>query len=99
LSDAAGNKEFLKDGSGNVVKSRLNEDILKQIAITTAGTYVRSSGAEFGLDLIYEDKIAKMEKREIKAKMEKRYHERFQWPLGLGVLLLLASTIIRTRKE
>ncbi|MFC1709962.1 VWA domain-containing protein [Candidatus Omnitrophota bacterium] len=99
VADARGSREFLKDKDGNVVKSRLNEGVLKQIAITTGGTYVRSSGAEFGLDLIYEDKIAKMEKREIKAQMAKFYHERFQIPLVIALLLLVAEIFITDKKK
>jgi Ca-activated chloride channel family protein len=99
LTDSSGKKEFLKDKDGNVVKSRLNEEILKQIAIATGGTYVRSSGAEFGLDLIYEEKLSQMEKREIKAQMAKLYHERFQIPLAIALMLLVLETVITDKKK
>jgi Ca-activated chloride channel family protein len=99
LSDETGNKEFLKDSSGNVVKSRLNEEILKQIALTTGGVYVRSSGAEFGLDLIYAEKLSSMEKKEIKAQMAKLYNERFQMPLAIALLLLVLETFLSDRKK
>src|SRR3989338_8345273 len=49
----AGQMEFLKDRDGNFVKSRLEEEDLQQIALTADGTYVRASGAQFGLELIY----------------------------------------------
>ncbi|MBZ0165672.1 MAG: VWA domain-containing protein, partial [Candidatus Omnitrophica bacterium] len=45
-----GSSRFLKDDQGNFVKSRLNERLLQQIALLTDGVYVKSSGAEFGLD-------------------------------------------------
>ena len=99
LTDAAGKKEFLKDKHGNVVKSRLNETVLKQIAVTTKGAYVRSSGAEFGLDLIYEENLSRMEKREIKEQMAKVYHERFQIPLAIALLLLAIETFLSDRKK
>ena len=99
LMDQTGNRVFLKDKDGNVVKSRLNEETLKQIAITTGGTYVRSSGAEFGLDLIYEEKLSKMEKKEIKAQMAKFYHERFQLPLVIALMLLVIETFITDKKR
>lgn len=99
LTDKSGNKVFLKDKDGNVVKSRLNEEILKQIAIATGGTYVRSSGAEFGLDLIYEEKLSKMEKKEIKAQMAKFYHERFQIPLAIALMLLVLESFVTDKKK
>ncbi|MBL7071387.1 MAG: VWA domain-containing protein [Candidatus Omnitrophica bacterium] len=94
-----GSKTFLKDRDGNIIKSRLNEKVLRQIALTTGGTYVRSSGAEFGLDLIYEEKLSKMEKREIKAQMSKFYHERFQIPLAFALILLMAEPFISDKKR
>jgi len=97
--DEDGKRRFLKDRDGTIVKSRLNENVLRKIALITRGMYVRSSGAEFGLDLIYEKRLSKMEKREIKAQMAKRYKERFQIPLGLAVALLAIEPLINDRKK
>lgn len=94
-----GQHEFLKDRNGNFVKSRLNEGILQEIALTTGGLYIRASGAEFGLDLIYDQRLSKMEKRELKSNKEKKYFERFQIPLGMALLFLVLETVIVTRKK
>ncbi len=94
-----GQWEFLKDGQGNYVKSRLNENLLQRIAYETGGAYVRSSGAQFGLDYIYQEHLSKFEKREIEDKMQKKYFERFQIPLALAFALLLMETLISTRKK
>ena len=99
LVDEAGKRTFLKDREGNVIKSRLNERLLQEIALNAGGMYVRSSGAEFGLDLIYEERLAKMEKREIKAQMSKFYHERFQIPLAIALMLLIIEPFISDRKK
>jgi Ca-activated chloride channel family protein len=99
IHDARGGTTFLKDREGNFVKSRLNEGLLKRMALVTGGIYVRSSGGEFGLDLIYERELSKLEKREIEAKQERRYFERFQFPLGLAFLLLVVETCMTARKK
>ena len=91
-----GEKEFIKDEKGHFVKSRLNEELLQEIALTTGGIYVRASGVRFGLDIIYENELSRFEKRETERKMEKRYHERFQWPLTVAVLLLILETGLST---
>lgn len=93
-----GETEFLKDSTGNFVKSRLNENLLRQIALTMGGIYVRATGAEFGLDFIYEQELTKFQKRDIEQKMKKRYHERFQIPLALAFVLLLIETCFPARK-
>ncbi len=94
-----GKTAFLKDGDGNFVKSRLNEGLLKQIALITGGIYIKASGSKFGLDLIYERELSKLEKREIEAKMEKKCFERFQFPLSIALLLLVIQTCLTTRKK
>lgn len=98
IKNNQGRHEFLRDNNENFVKSRLNEGLLQQIALATGGTYVRASGAQFGLDVIY-DRLSQLEKREIKSQMEKRYFERFQIPLGIALILLIVETIITTRKK
>jgi len=94
-----GKKTLMKDKQGNVIKSRLDEQLLQKIALITGGTYVRSSGAEFGLDLIYEENLSKMERREIKAQMSKIYHERFQLPLAIALILLVIEPLISDKKR
>ncbi|MBI5416077.1 MAG: VWA domain-containing protein [Candidatus Omnitrophica bacterium] len=89
-----GETEFLKDHNGNYVKSRLNENLLQQIALETGGMYVRAGGAEFGLDFIYDHELSGWERRDIDQKMQKRYYDRFQIPLAIAFLLLLTETCL-----
>ncbi len=95
----AGKMSFLKDPEGNAVKTRLDEDVLQRIALGTGGMYVGASGAEFGLDLIYEQRLSKLEKEEFKARMEKRYRERFQIPLCVALLFLFIEPLVGDRRR
>jgi len=99
IQSGAGQIEFLKDNNGNFVKSRLNETLLQQIALSTGGIYVKATGLQFGLDLIYEKELAGKQKREIENRMEKKYHERFQYPLAVALLLLFAETCLSNRMK
>jgi len=99
IRNEAGKMDFVKDPEGNVVRTRLVEEILQKIALEAGGIYVRATGAEFGLDLIYDEKLSKLEKQEFKSRMEKRYHERFQIPLALAVILLFFEPLIGDRKR
>lgn len=98
ITDETGNKTFLKDKGGRLVKSRLNEALLQKVALATGGSYVRARAAEFGLDVLYNERISKMEKREIESKNRKRYYERFQIPLALALILLALEPFISERK-
>jgi len=94
-----GERGFLKDRSGNVVKTRLNEDTLKRIVIATGGSYIRATQADFGLTLLYDKSISRLEKRDLDAKMKKRYKERFQYFLLLALLILVIEPFVSERKR
>jgi len=93
-----GQQTFLKDRKGQVVKSRLDDETLKTIATTTGGAYVHASGPNLGLDEVYNDYIGKMEKRELKSAMERRFEERFQIPLLVAVALLAIEPLVGERR-
>jgi Ca-activated chloride channel family protein len=94
-----GKSGFLKDKKGNVVRTRLTEGPLEQMAIETGGMYIHATGAEFGLDLMYEEKLSKLQKKEIKSRRERRYFERFQIPLIFAIFLLFLEPAIGDRKK
>ncbi len=94
-----GKKGFLKDAEGNVVRTRLNESMLERISMETGGMYVRATGAQFGLDLIYQEELSKLQKHEFKSEKEKRYTERFQFPLAAALALLAIEPFIGDRKK
>ena len=91
---------FVKDKSGNVVKSSLNESMLERIAFETGGFYVRSAPGDFGLERVYQQGIAQLQREERETRMSKTWTERFQWLLGAALLLLVIEAGIRpTQRE
>jgi Ca-activated chloride channel family protein len=94
-----GATEFLKDKEGKVVKSRLNEDVLRGIALKTEGIYVRSAAGDFGIDTIYDKGITQLHREEYEARLQKKYFERFQWPLGIAFALLLLESFVSDRRK
>jgi Ca-activated chloride channel homolog len=93
-----GKDGFVKDRSGQVVKSRLNDESLKDIALTTGGAYVEGLGPSLGLDQVFREHIETMERREVASTLERRYEERFQIPLALALVLVAAEGLIRLRR-
>lgn len=89
---------YKKDKSGEVVMTRLDEDMLQKIAIITGGKYYHSTADEFELDKIY-DEINKMEKKELSSKLFTQYEDRFQYFLGIAFILLCIEFIIGDRKK
>lgn len=97
--DERGERAYLADKKGNAVKTRLNEDLLKKIAVATGGSYVRATQSDFGLILLYDKVISKLEKYEIESKMKKHYKERYQIFLGLAIALLFIESLLSERKR
>jgi Ca-activated chloride channel homolog len=90
---------FVKDKDGNVVKSSLNEGMLERIAFETGGFYVRSAPGDFGLERVYQQGIAELQREERDARMSKSWTERYQWLLGFSMLLLVFEVAIRPTKR
>jgi len=95
----SGATEFLKDKEGQVVKTRLDEDVLRQIALKTHGIYVRSAAGDFGIDVIYDKGIMQLHREEYEARLQRRYFERFQWPLGIAMVLLSLEMFATDRRK
>jgi Ca-activated chloride channel family protein len=98
IESKEGGKAYLKDREGRVVQTRLTENTLEQIALMTGGAYVYPSAGRFGLVDLYDGKISRMEKKELGERQRKVYENRFQWPLGIALLLLVVEALVSERK-
>ena len=99
VKDAKGRTDYIRDDQGNVVKSRLNETLLQQIAGSTdGGFYLPMRGAKT-IDTLYEKGLAPLPKSEGQEKLVKRMHERYHWPLTIAITLLLIETLMPERKR
>ena len=90
--------EFIKDEKGEMVVSRLNEQLLQQITEAGNGGYIRASNAEFGLSEIV-DEIAKMDKSERSTLTFDEYNEQFPWILWIALALLLLEGLLLDRRN
>jgi Ca-activated chloride channel homolog len=93
-----GQKNYKKDRDGNIVVSKLNEKMLRQIASAGNGVYIRSTDSRIGLNTVF-DEINKMEKQEMDVRIYSEYDERFQYIFGLALILLLTDLFILERKN
>ncbi len=98
LYDNYGNPAgYKKDKDGQTIITKLNEDMLRQIAAAGDGAYARANNASTGLRKIFGD-ISQIEKKEIETKQFTAYEDRFQFYLGAALLLLILELLIADRK-
>ena len=90
--------EFIKDEKGEMVVSRLNEELLQSITEKGNGAYIRASNAEFGLSEIV-DEVEKMEKSELSTLRFDEYNEQFYWILWVVAGLLLLEGLLLDRRN
>ena len=90
--------EFRKDREGNIIITKLNETILKEIAQAGMGTYIRANNSKSGLSVLF-DEINKMEKKEIGTMIFTNYKDRFQIFIGFSLFFLILNLIILQRKN
>jgi Ca-activated chloride channel family protein len=98
LGKDAGKTVYLKDEQGQVVKSRLNEALLQQIAGKAKGFYLNLSGAG-AIETLYTRGLAPLPKGEITARLVRVYFERFYWPLSAAIVLLLIEMFLPEKKR
>lgn len=98
LYDRNGNMlGYKKDKRGKTVVTKLNEDMLRQIAAAGDGSYVRASSSSIGLHNVLDD-INKIQKKEIETRQFTDYEDRFQIFLSLALILLLVEMFITDRR-
>ncbi|HHL57639.1 MAG: hypothetical protein DRI88_09585 [Bacteroidetes bacterium] len=89
---------FKKDRKGQTVITKLNEDMLRQIAAAGSGSYARANNASSGLRKIFDD-INEIEKKEIETKQFTDYEDRFQYFLAVAVLFLLVELLLSDKRS
>lgn len=89
---------YRKDKDGNTVVTKLNEQVLQEIAAAANGIFVRASNADAGLNNVL-NAIDKLEKKQFDSKMYSDYEDRFQWFIAAALLLLVVELFISERKS
>nr|MDQ6911580.1 tetratricopeptide repeat protein [Verrucomicrobiota bacterium] len=99
LTQAGGGTSFVKDSSGQVVKSKLDEKRLREIAESTGGMFLPLETGPASMQRLYREGIGKMQAGDIDARTAQRPIERYQWPLAVALLAMATSLLINERKN
>ena len=89
---------YMKDKDGNVVITKLNEEMCQEIAAAGHGTYVRADNTNSALRALQKE-IDKMNKSELDSKVYSEYDERFQTFAWIALILLLVDFMTLDRKN
>lgn len=91
------NGELLKDKEGNIVVTRLDESVLREIAEAGSGAYVRAGNSEFGLQPIV-DSIKKMDEEEFSSMVFEEFDEQYMYFFAIALVFLVLEILIGERR-
>ena len=94
----AGTNDYRRDREGNVVVTRLNEQMCQEVAREGMGIYVRVDNSNAAQKAISKE-IDKMAKADVETQVYTEFNEQFQAVAWLILLLLLADTLLLNRKN
>ncbi len=89
---------YKTDKKGEIVKSALNEEVLRRIALVSGGAYLREVNGEVNVKSIL-DELGSLKKTDLNERKISRLRERYQIPLGASLLFLLAWLAISDRRR
>lgn len=86
-----GARALVRDADGKPVRSRLDGDLLREMALLTAGAYIPAGTGAIDLESIYERHIAGLTRGRLDGGGYRIRNDIFQWPLLLALICLLAA--------
>ncbi len=90
--------QMIEDEDGKMVVTKLNEQLLMDIASATGGVYMRSTNANFGLEEVIAE-LDEMESAKLTHRNFEEYDEEYMWFLGVALLLLIIEGIVLGRRN
>src|SRR5438093_4312616 len=94
-----GQTAFVKDSSGQVVKSKLDDKRLREIAEVAGGFYLHLENGPRTMRQLHDEGLAKMQAAEMDVRLSRRPIERYEWPLGAALIALALSILVSERKR
>ena len=88
----AGPGNFIRDDAGQVVRSRLNLDVLRKLSDWTGGICV-NLGEHASVSVVVQETLQRLEAQRLQARETRVPVERYAIPLVCGLLLLVLSHI------
>ena len=89
--------ELLKDKNGEIVVTRLDESILRDVADAGNGLYVRAGTSEFGLNPVINE-IKKMEDEKYSSVVFEEYDEQFMNFFAIALIFFVLEMLVGDRK-
>ena len=90
--------DWRKDADGNIVTTRLNEEMLSDIAHAGNGIYVHAGNGNAAVDNIVKQ-LSKLDSQKFGASQYSSYKSQYQYPMAAGLFFLLLEVFMFERRN
>ena len=92
------NGDLLKDKDGNIVVTKLDEKMMRDIADAGKGAYVHARNDEFGLNPIIDD-LRKLQDEQLQSVAFEEYDEQFMYFFAIALAFFVLEMLVGERKS
>ena len=90
-------KGYKKDKSNNVVVTKMDAEMLQELALSTNGGFIDGTRTKETIEFI-KTALSKMEQVESETELFSDYEDKFQWFLALALFFFLVESLTPSRK-
>ncbi len=90
-------QELLRDKNGEIVVTKLDEDILFRVAEAGGGIYTKASNSNFGLEAVI-DRIRELDSVKFRSIVFEDFNEQYMYFFGISLFFLFLELLISDRK-
>lgn len=93
-----GSNNFQRDNEGNMIITKLNEQMCQEIAVTGTGMYARTDNTNSALKALLSE-LNKLSKSEVESKVYSSYDEKYAVFAWIALVLLIVEFFILDRRN
>lgn len=93
-----GSNDYRKDNQGNVIVTRLNEQMCREVAQAGNGVYIRVDNSSSAPSLLQKE-IDKLTKRDLESTVYSNYNEQFPALAWIIIVLLIIEVVVLDKKN
>ena len=90
---------FKKDKAGNIVTTKLNEDMLRDVAKAGGGNYFNLNNNDRKVITEIKERVEQLDKRIFEQRVFEEYDSYFQYFLFIGLLFLVGEFLLDFKKS
>ncbi len=94
-----GGTAFVKDAKGQVVKSKLDETRLREVAQAADGFYLHLETGPRTMKQLFNEGLARMTVADINARLSRKPIERYEWPLAAAIFFFALALLLNDRQR